>query len=291
MVFDIGPQYEKDDHFKVIARLHQSKYRAENLQVDYDEYGNRLTEPDARALLNYYPKLNIRAALRKRYPSYSKMRDADMLRSEHIPFNLFAPLRENKVLAIDLVRKAFSVSCKSVEQVLFEYAPQPKEFYLNDRTAFDVYIKYIDEYESISGIGVEVKYSETEYPIGITERKRVENEQSTYWQVTRASGQFIDPSNIVLAADSLRQIWRNHLLGLAMIQQGDLHQFFSITLYPTGNTHFEKVIPQYKATLNEKYRPYVRGCTYEKFIDLINGDEDILHWKKYLVDRYLVDLI
>ena len=88
----IGPQYEHDDHFKAAARLHQSAYRAKVLKVGFDKYGNRLTEWAGRALLNYYDGLGVREALRQRYPTYTKSRDADMLRSEHIPFNLFAPL-------------------------------------------------------------------------------------------------------------------------------------------------------------------------------------------------------
>lgn len=90
---DIGKQYSKDDNFKASARLHQSKYRSEVLDVDYNEYGNRLTDDSAKKLHNYYSGLNSRSELRKRYPNYSKMRDADMLRSEHIPFNMFAPLK------------------------------------------------------------------------------------------------------------------------------------------------------------------------------------------------------
>ena len=76
---NFGPQYERDAEFKAAARLYQSKYRAEVLGVDFQDYGNRLTDADAKALLNYYPELNCRKALRKRYPSYSRKRDADLL--------------------------------------------------------------------------------------------------------------------------------------------------------------------------------------------------------------------
>ena len=87
---EIGTQYKLDDEFKTIARLHQSKYRAEVLQVEFQDYGNRLNDTDGQALLNYYDKLNSRKKLRHRYSSYSRKRDADMLRSEHIPFNGFS---------------------------------------------------------------------------------------------------------------------------------------------------------------------------------------------------------
>jgi len=69
---DIGPQYKLDDPFKAAARLHQSNYRARVLNVDYAEYGNRLTEIDGRKLLNYYDGLGVQEVLRKRYPAYSE---------------------------------------------------------------------------------------------------------------------------------------------------------------------------------------------------------------------------
>lgn len=94
MTKEIGSQYGRDDSFKAAARLHQSTYRARVLDVDCEDYGNRLTDADGRALLNYYDGLGIREALRQRYPQYSKERDADLLRSEHIPFNMLAPLAD-----------------------------------------------------------------------------------------------------------------------------------------------------------------------------------------------------
>ncbi len=67
---NIGTQYKPDDEFKAKARLLQSKYRAEVLEVEFKDYGNRLSDSDAEALLNYYSKLNSRDVLRQRYPNY-----------------------------------------------------------------------------------------------------------------------------------------------------------------------------------------------------------------------------
>lgn len=289
MTYPIGKQYEPDDKFKAAARLHQSKYRADVLNVDCDEYGNRLLDEDARRLLNYYDGLNVRTALRSRYPSYLKTRDADMLRSEHIPFNLFAPLVINRTLAKDLIQNAFRIKCNEVLEVRFEYAPGPRENYLNDGTAFDVYIHYRGENDKESGIGIEVKYTEKSYPIGVTEKKNVENQDSKYWRVTKASGVFINDANPLLGSDAMRQIWRNHLLGLAMVQRGDIAEFTSIILYPKGNDHFGQVIPEYRALMHESHRHQVNGCTYETFIAEIKGDGEIMKWKDYLEKRYLVN--
>lgn len=82
----------------------------------------------------------------------------------------------------------------------------------------------------------------------------------------------------------------DHLLGLAMTQSHDLHDFYSVTLFPAGNKHFEKVIPYYQSQLTEPSRDKVFGCTYEKYIDAIDGNNDVLRWKAYLQKRYIVQI-
>ena len=152
----IGNQYKLDDEFKAAARLHQSKYRDEVLQVNFEDYCNRLTDEQAQRLLNYYDKLNCRSALRKRYPAYSKTRDADMLRSEHIPFNLFPPFDTDRQTAISIIKRAFGIDCTDIYLIAIEYAPNPKENYLNDATSFDTYLQVKLTNEKMCGIGIEV---------------------------------------------------------------------------------------------------------------------------------------
>jgi len=154
MKYEIGPQYNKGDQFKAAARLHQSRFRAAFLKVDFDEYGNRLNDDDGKSLLNYYEGLNVRDTLRARYPEYSKTRDADMLRSEHIPFNMFGPMVDDPELAKLLVAEAFGIKCRPPFAIQFEWAPKPRDNYLGDATAFDVYIKVSDESGRVIGIGV-----------------------------------------------------------------------------------------------------------------------------------------
>ena len=206
---DIGPQYEPDDHFKASARLHQSAYRATVLKVGFDQYGNRLTESAGRAFLNYYDGLGVREALRRRYPTYSKNRDADTLRSKHIPFNLFAPLYGRPDLTRHLLNQILGVGLLPPLQIELEWAPKPAEPYLGDRTSFDTYIKGIDYDGHVVGVGIEVKYTEHGYRLGGSEALRVQDPRSTYWVNTRESGVFTKSMSELLATDDLRQVWRN----------------------------------------------------------------------------------
>ena len=284
----IGNQYSPDDGFKTAARLHQCKYRAEILNVDYVDYGNRLTVADGRKLLNYYEGLNVHEILRQRYPKYSNKRDADMLRSEHIPFNFFAPLVNRPALAEQVLNNIISKRFYSPLRLEFEWAPKPAENYLDDNTSFDTYIEARDEHGKLTGIGIEVKYTERGYPIGRTEKKRVNDSNSLYWKVTRNSKAFNNNDTEVLAQNNLRQIWRNHLLGLSMIQAGKIDQFVLITIYPSGNRYIAESISRYQDLLTNEAKIGCLGVTFEDYFAGIEGDSDILKWKEYLENRYIV---
>jgi hypothetical protein len=285
---EIGNQYPLDDTFKSRARLHQSQYRAYQLKVDCGDYGNRLKDKDGESLFNYYDKLNCRTAKQKRYPDYSKKRDADMLRSEHIPFNLIAPLETDLALAKEIVSLAFQIEISEILCITYEYAPTPKEKYLNDSTAFDAYIACRSRDGKLIGIGIEVKYTERAYSIGSTEAKKVKDKESLYWRVTKESKVFKDPDDPALGEDNLRQIWRNHLLGLAMIQRREIDKFYSVTLFPRGNQHFEREIQAYRERLLSPWICTVIPCTYEKFIDCIHGSIEFEEWKEWLTKRYII---
>jgi hypothetical protein len=288
MTNDIGPQYSLDDSFKAAARLHQSSYRAEVLKVNYEEYGNRLQEADGSALLNYYEALGVREALRRRYPGYSRKRDADLLRSEHIPFNLLAPLAERPDLMKAVLAEAFELELDGPFEVKFEWAPGPASNYLGDMTSFDTYVQGVSANGERVGIGIEVKYTEQGYRIGKSEAKRVADQQSTYWIATRECGLFVESGCEEVTEDRLRQIWRNHLLGLSMVKRQDIERFVSVTLYPGGNKHFASALDSYQQRLLATGRGTVRGCTYERYINALRGSSEIEAWKAFLIKRYLI---
>ncbi len=285
----LGNQYNKDESFKKEARLYQSKYRAKKLKADFNLYGNRLIDGDA--YLNYYQKLNVLEDKRKRYPNYSSKRDADMLRSEHIPFNVFSPLKLN----LDLAKKTFNHLLgniiSEITSIEIEYAPKPKQDYLDDGTSFDTYIEFMHKDKSKGAIGIEVKYTEQAYPIGDSERKKIDNPASKYYTVTNNSKLFIDDAVKDLIKDDFRQIWRNHILGESMKQKDDVKHFISMTLYPSGNTHFKKAIPEYKRLLMKIKQDSFIPLTFEQLFEIYtknNNNQKFNAWIEYLKERYLI---
>lgn len=278
-----GPQYSLDDSFKAAARLHQSKYRAQVLGVDCSEYGNRLCDKAARALLNYYEGLGVRDAVK----TYSKKRDADMLRSEHIPFNMLAPLAHRPTLLQSVLQQGLGIWLEPPFDLRIEWAPSPAKAYLGDLTSFDTYIEGTGAQGARVGVGIEVKYTERAYRIGVSEAERVRNQDSSYWTMTRNSDVFLPDLREQLGNDDLRQIWRNHLLGLAMVDRGAIQSFYSVTLHPAGNQHMADAVTAYRERLCLHARERVRGWTFEEYVSGLHGDDSIEAWKQYLARRYL----
>lgn len=89
----------------------------------------------------------------------------NLLRSEHIPYNLFFPMMKdpegtatlfNRILGEERIAK--------IEKILIEHNPGG----LKDGTSFDTYVEYIPAGAKTGekgAIGIEVKYTEKEYPI------------------------------------------------------------------------------------------------------------------------------
>ncbi|MCX6723177.1 MAG: hypothetical protein NT094_03910, partial [Candidatus Staskawiczbacteria bacterium] len=167
------------------ARLHQSKFRAEVLNLPYDSYGNYLTKEDGEIGNNFYKGFGIFEAVKK-YRKYNKPLYSNMLRSEHIPFNFFIPFDLNKTFCKNVFNEFFGGVIQTIERIEIEFAPKPREKYLNDGTSFDTYIEYTHTDNSKGILGIEVKYTEKEYKLvpKSKEEKDINKKNSLYYITT-----------------------------------------------------------------------------------------------------------
>lgn len=300
MALEIGPQYPQDAQadksgFLARARLHQSKYLTEVLKVQCDEYGNFLRKEDAERGLNFYSDFDIFNAVTSRYPNYNKQLRANMLRSEHIPFNFFVPLLNDLSFATAVFNELLPFLIKSIDEIRVEWAPKPVQEYLNDGTSFDTYIECIAENGGKCGIGIEVKYTERDYKLdlGSREERAIQDRGSLYYEVSEASNLYQSGYEESLPTDLFRQVWRNQLLGESMLLHKDSHlqDFISMTFYPSANEHFKKVEEDYPNFLAEDKKYKFRCITYEKFFDVLrqnSPDSNFGSWIDYLDERYIV---
>lgn len=292
-----GKTYSYDDEFKAKARSHQFAFRENELNDFYDEKNPQvILSPDAakRGLIfcDTYREL-----IRSKVKSFkTSALFSNMLRSEHIPYNIFTPMEEDVNAAATLFNEIIGGGIFKINNIYIEFAGKAdKSEYLNDGTSFDTFIEYVSSDGSTGGLGIEVKYTENGYRIGTKEKEDIENENGLYNQMTAKSHWYISTLSILsfIKANHLRQIWRNHILGYSMLCRGDIQHFHHIHLYPQGNKHFkEHAIPEYKALLTESGRNTFIDLTYESLFDLIEKNfKSSKHqeWLKYLRKRYLIE--
>ena len=296
--------------FKRKARAHQIEFRKNYLGVGYNKYPNVLNYDDAQKGLVFYEgfREEILTELKKPIPKTSSAPSGQMLtnllRSEHIPYNIFFPMNKDKNGCKALFNHILGKKdISKIIDIKIEFHPEPIEDYLHDHTAFDVYVAYMDINNNECGIGIEVKYTEKEYPLkeGTSEYAHIKDNNgetrlfTNYLNATIDSEYYKDEvSYDTLVSNKLRQIWRNHILGASMVIHGDIKEFTSITLYPKANVHFcNDAIPAYKELLTDIGKKSFISITYEELFDLMEkylNLDDSKNWINYLRYRYLFPL-
>ena len=287
-------EYKPDDKFKRWARALQFAYR-EDVLCDFNEYRAPqvlLSEENAKRGMIFYD--GFRDLILSKVGNVSTQLTSNMLRSEHIPYNLFTPLETMPKIAADIFSKMIGVPIKQIKSIEIEYAGTgDKSMYLNDRTSFDAFVSYITPDGKRGGIGIEVKYTENEYPLGDKEGKDIAGDNHLYKDMTMESGYFtpgLDIS-IFLTAHHLRQIWRNHILGYSMKHKGDVDIIHHIHIYPEHNEHFHNyALPEYRALLTGNGNESFKTITYENYFYMLDSYLDnvkVSDWVKYLRKRYL----
>jgi len=258
------------------------------------DYGNRLCTADALAGKNFFPWPGMLAAIEQRYGLADTKLTFDMLRSEHIPFNFFVPLAEHAAM-IPLAQEWSGIEVAAILFIEIEWAPKPKARFLDDNTSFDAYVEYRAKDGSRGAIGVEVKFTEREYPWGKTERMRMFDDRSRYLTAHARSGIYGTGSLELLRTPQFKQLWRNQLLGETMLQSPELglEHFTSVLLYPKGNAHFVDVTHEYENLL-VSVRPSAtfHAVTFEDVIASCREHARTAQdreWAEYLAARYIVE--
>jgi len=219
-----GPQYAGDNALTARMRFHQSWYRAERLHLGWGtgpmphstrELGSMMTRKDGAAGKNFVNLEVFRLAQRRIAEKTGTVDEFrllhNMLSSQPMCFNLFGYLS----LDLELASRAFALLDSDVARatdVRMEWNPEPATDYLDDRTAFDVFV----EYERVGGgkgfFGIETKltepFSQKEYD-GPVYRRWLEVPGAP-WRKDAADE---------LPVKAYNQLWRNHLLAFALLQQ------------------------------------------------------------------------
>jgi hypothetical protein len=284
--------------FKERAKRHQIKFRKEVLGAGYDGYETILNDTDAQKGLIFFDGFRILEAAQARYPHFrlNQACFANLLRSEHIPFNFFIPLSKNLEYGRWVLNRFMGGVVNIITEIRIDYAPCPAQTLL-DKTSFDVFIEYRHSSGGYGIIGIEVKYAESAYRMTKASRedREINNPESGYNSLSQKFGIYRDDIIENLKNDEYRQIWTNQLLGEGLTRKNNpdskFEHFTSVILYPQGNEHFRELIPRYKSFLTPGNENCFIGITYEDFIAgavMLTDDEGYLTWLQYLKNRYIV---
>lgn len=287
--------YPDKSEFAKKARLLQSIWREENDIPLKRKYGNQLSHEQASAELNFLTPA-IRKIVRdeisenqkpdrkeKKVISKNRMYE-NLLSSQPLAFNLFGELSLNSDLASKVFDTLFPEKKIEVTKIQFEHSPgRKKPEYLNDNSAFDVFVEYNGKNEK-GFIGIEVKYAEVLYD------KPASNEDKKYNEVAVKSGLFTDKGLEELNGMpvGLEQIWRDHLLALSIIQHKDYDEGFFVYLYPKDNKRCSDCLNEYFNKLKSQTPDtnFFHPLEMEKLVDTIKQHASA-DWINKFYDRYL----
>ena len=294
---DYGPQSPKDPPFRRRMRFHQSWYRAQVLNVPCGVgprrksktlYGSMLRQADGARGLNFLTPHIFQIARRRiafRKGAVDEFRTlCNMLSSQPMCFNLFAPLVDDLELATTLMDALLPGEIGAVHKVWFEYSPDPASEYLNDRTAFDAYVYYTRPDGKRGFIGIETKLSEPFTP------KVYANQH--YWKwAKRPDSPWPEGSWPRLTEPRFNQLWRDHLLAVAL--KGASPMGFAagqlMLVYHPGDDEVRETLAAYQALL----KPGEKTCVampLDGLVERWRGALDRPAAQKWLADfslRYL----
>lgn len=218
---NFGISCKSDTRLQKRMRFHQSWWRECVIRRDFDsahpkgKYGALLLEEDGEAGLNFLTAYSFDLALRTQKNAEPERLLRNLLSSQAMAFNLFAPLQEHPELAV----AAFEgIVGKRLESALVELEYAPKNDHLNDNTSHDAaaFCTALDGEKIV--VGIETKLTE---PFSQTAYDSLENPlypdanvkvERKYRQVCRASDVWLDPDAFELADKRWNQIWRNQML-------------------------------------------------------------------------------
>lgn len=281
-----------DKHpFQRRARVHQARWREERGYPIGDHQGraigNYLAMPWAEESLANFLDDQIKDMVRREVQDpqraagkmYGRPRlYNNLLSSQPLVFNLFAHLAADRDLATTVLQSLSAGVIHEVTEMAFEHSPgRGDPQYTGDRSAFDVYIRFLDATGLPAFAGIEVKYHED---LG----NQASGHQPRYDAIAEQMACFKPESLATLRRNPLQQIWRDHLLAGIHAMVDDMPTSFFAILAPQANAACQTAITAYRDCLRDGSS--FQSWSLEAMVDALRraqaGD-----WVELFYERYL----
>ena len=204
----------------------------------------------------------------------------NMLSSMPLCFNLFGALRKHPAAASLGLAAALDIDIDEILEINVEWAPNPSA-HLQDRTAFDAFIRYRTSENRHAFLGIETKYIEN--PFG-EERSYT---SSRYTAVTQdpASG-FRYGAESRLAEPPTNQLWRNALLVCSLRNNPEFDNGHLVVLSSAENESVAAAARGLERELHDP-RSLMRFATYEDLVSKLSAAPELSSWAREFQRRYL----
>lgn len=207
------------------------------------------------------------------------------LSSQPLCFNLFGELATDLDLATKFFKEILPNKIDVVTNILFEYSEwrEDKNF-TGDKSAFDVFIEY-KKNNKTGFLGIEVKYAESLREETTSKAHETFEKHKKEYLALTTNKIFKDGSDS-LSIPPLSQIWRDHLLALAILKNRVYDEGAFIFLYPRINSSCEKAVNEYKNLLVNSKNAYFEAMYLDDYINTLNNIANT-KWSTELKERYL----
>lgn len=261
--WDRAPGDPEMTAFKREARRRQATWRAQQgLGVGEHPPGNKngsvLMEEDGDAYANFLSPRIVEAVKQRLHEDQRQTSQQlqesrllnHLLSSMPMCFNLFGELHDDPE-RLTAAGKALWNAAGEGQAVDFESSPGRHDSrFTGDGTAFDVALFFGEPDASRTVIGVETKYHEhavIESPPNAVSRL------PRYRKIVETSQVFKPDWEKRILGTELQQVWRDHLLLLAMLQDTDQAWTSGtyVLVYPEGNTSFARLAERYVDALQD----------------------------------------
>jgi hypothetical protein len=317
-----GKIYTKGNNFRARAVAHMRHYRAKVLNVPDDgEYGHILSNSDACKGHNFLSA--VRYDILEEVARRSTKKGVDIARtcgnllsSQAFCFNLFIPLKLDKVFAAEFFNQ-FIGSVDEVSDIIVEYTPSNEIF--NDQSQFagvdsDLLVRYKNNDGEPCILVLETKFVEKEFSTCGFKKKKKDSpdycpdgqvisvnyntclyqakKNYRYWERTEESGAF--KLGQVVGKECpfggpLWQLWVNQALASAIAKSEGVKNYKFVVLCPEANTDLTangQVFSDFRQLLA---REDVFQVVYmESILDYLRTKTSKIKWTQEFVERYTV---
>lgn len=192
----------------------------------------------------------------------------NLLSSQPMAFNLFCPfiemLEKGKMKEVSSIFQAIfpDKGIKEVVEVGLEFLHADIKNYLNDKTAMDVIIRYIDNDGKRSFIAIETKYTDV---LGANSPSNTKLHKE--W--IKRLGVFREESEELLLNDEkpISQIYRNFLLSECYGIMEGANKYYSVVLSPAHHPTTEEEVDSLKNELKPEYKNKISSISLEDFVE------------------------